>query len=225
MKHQDLIDACQTDWQAYTEHQFVQELAQGSLPQSCFLHYLKQDFLFLKQYARAYALAMYKANTLTGMRQALPHVHALLDSEISHHVTYCANWGLTEGDLETEHEDVATVAYTRYVLDAGMSGGLVDLYAALAPCAMGYAAIGQLIVKDPNTQTIDNPFASWIALYSSEAFQQNVAAGAKYFDQLLSEIDITSQHGQHLIKIFKTATRMEIAFWQQGLTALKDTKR
>ena len=47
MKYQDLIEACQQDWQDYTEHEFVQTLAQGSLPQPCFLHYLKQDFLFL----------------------------------------------------------------------------------------------------------------------------------------------------------------------------------
>ena len=51
MKHQDLINACREDWQAYTQHAFVQQLAQGTLPQSCYLHYLKQDFLFLKQYA------------------------------------------------------------------------------------------------------------------------------------------------------------------------------
>lgn len=55
MKYQDLIAACESDWQEYTEHAFVQQLALGTLPQPCFLHYLKQDFLFLKQYARAYA--------------------------------------------------------------------------------------------------------------------------------------------------------------------------
>lgn len=48
MKYQDLIDACCQDWQEYTEHAFVQQLAKGTLAQPCFLHYLKQDFLFLK---------------------------------------------------------------------------------------------------------------------------------------------------------------------------------
>ncbi|MFT6984884.1 MAG: thiaminase/transcriptional activator TenA, partial [Psychromonas sp.] len=68
MNHQDLINACREDWDAYTQHAFVQQLAKGTLAQSCFLHYLKQDFLFLKQYARAYALAIYKARTLADMR-------------------------------------------------------------------------------------------------------------------------------------------------------------
>jgi len=221
MNHQDLINACREDWHAYTQHAFVQQLAQGTLAQPSYLHYLKQDFLFLKQYARAYALAIYKARTLADMRKALPSVHALLDSEINHHVTYCGNWGLTESDLEAEPEDFGTVAYTRYVLDAGMAGDIVDLYAALAPCSIGYAEIGRNLAADTNTKLIDNPFASWIELYSGDEFQQGVAQGTAHIDELLAEIDVDSQRGRNLIHVFKTATRMEIAFWQQGLDADK----
>ncbi|CAM4185445.1 thiaminase II [Vibrio agarivorans] len=221
MKVQDLIEACRDDWQAYTEHAFVRQLAAGTLAQPCFLHYLKQDFLFLKQYARAYALAMYKAQTLADMRRALPSVHALLDSEIAHHVTYCEQWGLSEIDLENEPEDFGTVAYTRYVLDAGMAGDLVDLYAALAPCSIGYAVIGKMLCEDESTVIDGNPYASWIQLYGGDEFQTGVAAGEEYFNGLLAEIDINSQRGQNLVHIFRTATRMEVAFWQQGLDALK----
>ncbi|ERB64072.1 thiaminase II [Vibrio coralliilyticus OCN008] len=219
MKYQDLIEACQSDWQEYTQHDFVQQLAKGTLDQHSFLHYLKQDFLFLKQYARAYALAIYKARTLEDMRRALPSVHALLDSEIGHHVTYCGQWGLTESDLENEHEDFGTVAYTRYVLDAGMTGDLVDLYAALAPCSIGYAVIGKALIESNDTVREGNPYASWIELYGGEEFQSGVAQGAEHFNQLLEEIDLHSQRGQNLIEVFRTATRMEVAFWQQGLDA------
>ncbi|WP_281629637.1 thiaminase II [Vibrio sp. St2] len=219
MKYQDLIEACQSDWQEYTQHDFVQQLAKGTLDQHSFLHYLKQDFLFLKQYARAYALAIYKARTLEDMRRALPSVHALLDSEIGHHVTYCGQWGLTESDLENEPEDFGTVAYTRYVLDAGMTGDLVDLYAALAPCSIGYAVIGKALIGSDDTLREGNPYASWIELYGGEEFQSDVAQGAEHFNQLLEEIDLHSQRGQNLIEVFRTATRMEVAFWQQGLNA------
>lgn len=219
MKHNDLIAACQADWQEYTQHSFVQQLAVGTLPQECFLHYLKQDFLFLKQYARAYALAIYKARNLEDMRRALPSVSALLETEINHHVTYCEQWGLTEADLENEPEDFGTVAYTRYVLDAGMTGDLVELYAALAPCSIGYAVIGKALLESSDTQLEGNPYRSWIELYGGEEFQSGVAQGAAHFDQLLEEIEINSQKGQNLIHVFKTATRMEVAFWQQGIDA------
>ncbi|WP_047047110.1 thiaminase II [Vibrio mexicanus] len=219
MQYQDLINACHDDWQQYVDHDFVRQLAKGTLAHECFLHYLKQDFLFLKQYARAYALAIYKAKTLSDMRRALPSVHALLDSEIAHHVTYCENWGLTESDLENESEDFGTVAYTRYVLDAGMAGDLVDLYAALAPCSIGYAVIGKALLESNETKIEGNSYRSWIEMYGGEEFQTGVATGAEFFDQQLAEIDIHSERGQNLVHIFKTATRMEIAFWQQGLNA------
>jgi len=221
MKHQDLINACLPDWQTYITHPFVMKLADGSLDRQCFLHYLKQDFLFLKQYARAYALAIYKSNSLSDMRKALPAVNTLLDGEINHHVTYCKNWGLTEADLEAEDEDFGTVAYTRYVLDAGMSGDLVTLYAALAPCSIGYAEIGRYLINHENTKVEDNEFASWIELYSGDEFQNSIQESTEHFDQLLAEIPLDSQRGQQLINVFRTATRMEVAFWQQGLDANK----
>ncbi|MFT6986054.1 MAG: thiaminase/transcriptional activator TenA, partial [Psychromonas sp.] len=146
-------------------------------------------------------------------------VYALLEVEIAHHVSYCANWGLTESDLEAEDEDVGTVAYTRYVLDAGMQGDMVDLYAALAPCFIGYAEIGHNLSVDQNTNREGNPFESWIALYGGDEFQQGAAQGTEHIDTLLADIDLNSPRGRELISVFRTATRMEIAFWQQGTDA------
>ena len=222
MKYQDLISACQTEWQAYTEHDFVTQLAAGTLDQRCFLHYLKQDFLFLKQYVRAYALAIYKAQTLQDMRQASPTVQVLLDHEIAHHIEYCAGWGMTEQDMEAETEDFGTVAYTRYVLDAGMSGDLVDLYAALAPCSIGYAVIGKNLAASSDTVLEGNPFTSWLQLYGGDEFQDGANQSAEYFNGLLHDISIDSARGQRLVEVFRTATRMEIAFWQQGLNVSQE---
>ncbi|NOI64922.1 thiaminase II [Vibrio sp. 99-8-1] len=221
MNHQDLINACKCDWQQYIQHDFVHQLSSGNLNHHAYIHYLKQDFLFLKQYARAYALAIYKARTLAHMRMALPSVQALLATEISHHVEYCEKWGLTEQDMEAEQESFGTVAYTRYVLDAGMTGDLIDLYVALAPCSLGYAEIGRNLNSQSSCLDDKNPYQSWIDLYSGEEFQAGAKLAAEQLDQLLSEIDRNSQRGQQLCQVFATATRMEVAFWQQGLDAEK----
>jgi thiaminase/transcriptional activator TenA len=61
---QRLRTARAADWHAYTWHPFVQGLADGTLPQSAFRRYLVQDYLFLVQFARAHALAAYKAESL-----------------------------------------------------------------------------------------------------------------------------------------------------------------
>lgn len=214
-----LIPACQGDWDDYTRHAFVRQLADGSLPQACYAHYLQQDFLFLKQYARAWALAIYKSDTLEQMRANLPAVQGLLDHEIGLHIAYCAEWGLDEAALQAVPEATATVAYTRYVLDCGQSGDQLDLHVALAPCSLGYAAIGRELLQHPDTVLEGNPYRPWIEMYSGEEFQRGAQAHHDYLDALLAELEPGSPRWARLEQIFATATRMEVAFWQQGLDA------
>ena len=56
-----LKTAAAAEWRAYTEHPFTNGLADGSLPEAAFRHYLVQDYLFLIEFARAYALSVYKS--------------------------------------------------------------------------------------------------------------------------------------------------------------------
>ncbi len=57
----------------------------------------------------------------------------MADQEMKLHVAYCAGWGLSEADMAAEPEAQATMAYTRYVLEKGLAGDLLDLQVALAP--------------------------------------------------------------------------------------------
>jgi hypothetical protein len=57
------------EWRAYTEHPFTNGMADGSLPEAAFRHYLVQDYLFLIEFARAYALSVYKSPSLADMRE------------------------------------------------------------------------------------------------------------------------------------------------------------
>ena len=59
-----LLKACEKDWKEYTEHAFVQGIADGTLPKESFIHYMKQDYLFLQTYARAHGLGAFKARTM-----------------------------------------------------------------------------------------------------------------------------------------------------------------
>ena len=88
------------DWLAYIGHPFTAGLADGTLPETAFRHYLVQDYLFLVEFARAYALAVYKSPQLADMREAASGLSAILDVEMKLHVKLCAGWGLSPDDLE-----------------------------------------------------------------------------------------------------------------------------
>ncbi len=109
--------SCQDDWQAYVTHPFVEQLGAGSLPLDCFKHYLGQDYIFLMHFARAYALAVFKSEHLDDMRQAAGTLDALLNSEMSLHIRFCARWGLDEDALMDLPEAEPNMAYTRMVLE------------------------------------------------------------------------------------------------------------
>jgi thiaminase/transcriptional activator TenA len=89
-----------TEWRAYTEHPLTNGMADGSLAEAAFRHYLVQDYLFLIEFARAYALSVYKSPKLADMREAAAGLSAILDVEMDLHVTLCAGWGLSPRDLE-----------------------------------------------------------------------------------------------------------------------------
>jgi len=211
-----LIAANPEAWNAYIDHDFVRGLGDGSLPEAAFRHYLAQDYLFLIQFARAYGLAVYKSDTLADMRAAAGAVSTILDVEMGLHVKYCAGWGLTEAEMEALPEASATMAYTRYVLEKGHQGDLLDLYVALAPCVIGYGEIGAALAAAPDTVMTNNPYASWIEMYAGAEYQDLATAAITKLDRL-AEQRLTPARFDALARTFRQATILEADFWQMGL--------
>jgi thiaminase/transcriptional activator TenA len=206
------------EWRAYTEHPFTDGLADGSLPETAFRHYLVQDYLFLIEFARAYALAVYKSPVLADMREAAAGLSAILDVEMNLHVKLCAGWGLSPDDLERAPPASEMLAYTRYVLDAGMRGDLLALKVALAPCVIGYAEIATRLAAKPDAIAATNPYRVWIGEYAGVPYQE-VAANARTHLDSLAERYVTPAREAELIAIFKEATRLEADFWEMGWRA------
>ncbi len=211
-----LQQACQNEWDAYIQHDFVQQLGNGTLAADAFRHYLKQDYLFLIQFARAFALAAYKSPTLEDLRQAKAGLEAIVDLELGLHIQYCREWGISEQELQALPEARATMAYTRYVLDTGNRGDLLDLHVALAPCLVGYGQIAQWLNSRSETlRGQANPYDAWITMYESEEFQSATTAEIDWLNRELA--DVSPRRFEQLVRIFSDATRLEIDFWDMGL--------
>ncbi len=221
MAHESFFErlkgAAAAEWRAYVEHPFTGAMADASLPQPAFRHYLVQDYLFLIEFARAYALAVYKAPQLADMREAAAALSAILDVEMSLHVKLCAGWGLLPTDLERAVPAAETLAYTRYVLDTGMRGDLLALKVALAPCVIGYAEIATRLAAAAQSGAA-NPYRVWIDEYAGAAYQE-VAAKARADLDRLAQRYLTPAREAELVAIFAEATRLEADFWEMGWRA------
>jgi thiaminase/transcriptional activator TenA len=210
--------SCHQEWAAYCQHEFVRRLGDGSLPPAAFRFYLQQDYKFLIQFARAWGLAVYKARCIGEIRDALASLKAIVDVEIDLHMRYCADWGVTEPELDGLDEARETMAYTRYVLDAGNRGDLVDLHVALAPCLIGYAEVAEWINAQGFAGRDHNPYRSWIEMYSSVELQAAAERERLWLSTQLA--DVSPTRFNDLASIFRHATRLEIDFWQMGLDSV-----
>jgi len=202
-----LRDGAGALWTGFTSHRFVQGLGDGTLPAPAFRRYLTQDYLFLIQFARAYALAGYKASRPADLRAASDGFAAIL-GELPLHVSYCADWGLDEARMAAEPEALETVAYTRFVLDCGAAGDLLG-YAEIGPALAAGQGVG-----DPQ----GNPYASWIATYAGPDYQAAAAVTRGTLDRLWAERGGDARAAA-LQATFDTAVRLETAFWDMGWRA------
>jgi thiaminase/transcriptional activator TenA len=150
------------------------------------------------------------------MRAATSTLDAILNYEMELHVKYCAGWGLKEQEMERANEAKANMAYTRYVLERGLAGDVLDLHVALAPCVIGYAVIGKNLASDPTTKFESNPYKDWIEMYSGEEFQNVAKAAVRHLDELAAS-RLGPGRFENLVKTFRQATILEIGFWDMGL--------
>jgi len=112
---------------------------------------MTQDYHFLTHFSRSNALAAYKSTSLakiTASAKILLHI----EKEVQLHRTLCQEYGVSREEMDFGEEDLACVAYTRWVLDIGAREDWFALQVAMMPCLLGYGQIGQRLYDDPNTK-------------------------------------------------------------------------
>ena len=205
-------------WDDYTRHAFVEGLRDGTLPRAAFLHYLVQDYVFLIHFSRAWSLGVVKSETLDEMKVCAGTVDALVNHEMALHIKTCAAEGIDEETLFAAAEEAENLAYTRYVMDAGLQGDFLDLMAALAPCVFGYGEIGARLGADHAEST---GYKDWINTYAGAEYQEVCETVGTMLNaavtRRLGDDPQNSPRWEHLQNRFTKATELEVSFWGMGL--------
>ncbi|KAI4819777.1 hypothetical protein E4T45_10531 [Aureobasidium sp. EXF-8846] len=221
-------------WKEFTQHEFVEKMGDGTLPVDRFKFYMVQDYLYLTHFARANALAGYKAKTLEGVAASagiVTHIH----TETKLHVSECLELGVTMDELRNSEEHQACTAYSRYILDIGASEDWLALQIAMFPCLLGYHHIAQRLssLQDPSVPKNANRYRQWIDNYIADDYTQAVGKGMELveghiFKQSPSRIEdlvkifihATKASGMLiLVSILLTRLQMECGFWAMGMGA------
>src|SRR5712692_3021506 len=97
-------------------------------------------------------------------------VKEMLETELSLHRAYAAEFGIGCEELEQESSAPTTRGYTDFLLRVAATGDFAELVAALLPCMWAFSEIGQRLAAQPAPS--DKRYAKWIAMYSSREFSQ-----------------------------------------------------
>ena len=158
-------------WDACFNHPFVQEMGDGSLDLDRFKHWVKQDYDYLVEYARLFAIGTSKSPDLDTMNSFAKGLEGILFMEMDLHRSYAKTFSISEKELESTEPSAINTAYTSYMLNKSQAGGVENVAAALLACSWSYSYIGLELAKIPGALEDEN-YGSWVKMYSSEEFTE-----------------------------------------------------
>jgi thiaminase/transcriptional activator TenA len=204
--------AAEPIWQAQLRHPLVRGIGDGTLPAERFAVWLEQDYLYLIEYARLFALTVARAPNLATMRPFARLLHETLTVEMELHRSYVAEFGITLEDLERAAKLPTTRGYTDFLLRTAALGDYAELLGALLPCMWGYSWLGQELLAAGLPP--EERYARWIALYASEEFAELAFWCRGQLDRACA--DLGEDALARARNAFLTSSRYELAFWEMA---------
>lgn len=199
-------------WEAQQHHPFVRGIGDGTLDVEKFKHWVKQDYLYLIDYARLFALAVAKAPDLETMTRFAQLVHAVLDVEMDLHRSYAREWGISAEELEKTAKAPTCQAYTDFLLRTAALGSFAELVAALLPCMWGFCEIG--LTLERQGMPGEPRYAKWVRMYSAAEFIELTEWTRELVDRLAT--GVSQAELKRLEDAFLTSSRYEYAFWEMA---------
>ena len=208
-----LHDAAAPVWEACLRHPFVTGIGDGTLDMEKFRYFMLQDYLYLFDYARVFALGVVKARDPELMRVFAANVDAILGGEMKIHRAYMKRLDITEEQVFSIKPALANLSYTNYMLSAAQTGGPMEIVASILACSWSYAEIGQALAAIPGAA--EHPFyGEWIRGYASEEYAATNQALIELMDSLAA--DAGEEQLAYLTDVFVNCSRYELGFWDMA---------
>ena len=206
-----LLAATREIWDGYHDHPFVRGIREGDLPQEKFRYYIIQDYLYLVEYAKVFAIGMTKARSLEGMQLFADYIHTLINEEMDIHKGYMGRLGITREEIAATPVALDNRSYTAYMLSAAYEGGEAEALAAILACAVSYEVIGQTMVAR-RPECVDHPlYGDWIRGYASERYREENIRLTRMLEKMTA--DYGPAQLQRIQEIFVDCSRYEMRFW------------
>ncbi|MCL2054305.1 MAG: thiaminase II [Oscillospiraceae bacterium] len=201
-------------WEDGYNHPFVQELGKGTLDKEKFKFYLLQDYLYLLQYAKVFAIAVVKSDTEELMKNFSAIQHYIISGEMDLHRKYMEGFGVTKNEMLAVKPSLYNRTYTANMLSYGQTGGLAEILAAVFPCAWTYADYGKRLKEQYAAELEGNFYRTWIENYASDGFSDSFEWFYDTLDELVANMSDAGR--EEIAEIFIRSVEFEYLFWDMA---------
>lgn len=199
-------------WESQHAHPFVTGIGNGTLDLDRFRIWLRQDYLYLIDYARLFGAAMLKSPNLELMTSMAQVGHEILHTEMDLHRSYAAGFEITRCQLETERKAPTCQGYTDFLLRTATVGDFPELMGALLPCIWGYAEVGERLASRGYPDDIR--FRDWIEMYTSPEFRRLGDWCREATDAVCEGLPTAAM--ARVEEAFVVSSLYELAFWEMA---------
>lgn len=201
-------------WEDGYNHPFVQEIGKGTLDKQKFQFYLLQDYQYLLQYAKVFALAAVKAEDEDMMIRLTGIQHSILSEEMNIHRQYMSQFGVSREQILSVKPSLFNRTYTANMLAVGQTGDLAEILATVFPCAWTYCDYAKRLKKEYAPQLEGNFYKSWIESYAGDAFEKSFEWFFEAIDQLIEGKN--DKQCRKIEEIFISSVEFEFLFWDMA---------
>lgn len=197
--------------QAMIAMPFNAELCNGSLSRERFQFYLLQDSAYLKDYARALALAAARSPDSDLILEYAKAAEVAIVVERALHEGFLKDFGLGKEEIEHAEPSPTTLAYTSFLMATAHGASFEEAVAAILPCFWVYREVGLAIAEKSAPQ---NPYQAWVDTYAGEEFGEAVARQIAITDRLAEAA--SPERRTAMAARFHRSTQLEWMFWDSA---------
>jgi len=206
---EDLEPVAEPIWEAIVDHPMVEQLGAGTLDEAPFRYWVKQDYVYLVEYSRVFALGAANAPDLDRMGTFAELLESTINTEMDLHREYAAEFGISEEELEATEPSPTTQAYTDFLVRTAATDTFGDLVAALLPCMWGFHETALRL--EERGKPDHEQYAAWIDMYAGEEFGELTDWCLALMDDVAANASEADR--ERYEERFVTSARYEYRFW------------
>lgn len=198
-------------WQRLYNHPFILGLIEGDLEISKFKYYLEEDYIYLWDHVKIFAIGLTKTNDKDIIRKFSYLLNNCMENEMAIHRGVMRDFGIDAGEIEKRPPNLTNLSYSNYRISQSLIGGYEEILMVLMACDLGYVNIFRHVDKVNPDARNHEIYGKFITGYLDPVYLSYVDGTVEEINEI--GMDMADKKRENLIDIFKICLIYELKFW------------